>query len=241
MSDSGSFVDLGSGLRGYLALPSGGGPHPAVLLYMEAFGLNDYIQSECDRLAALGYAALAPDFYRGDVFGYDNFQPVMKKIMEIGDAGFLTDIRAAVAFLDAHDAIEHKGYAAVGFCMGGRLAFLTAAEFGTKIAAFASFYGGGIAPTEARMGRAILTDRVPEISAKALMIYGADDESIPADEIGRLTDALAAAKKDATVHVYPGAGHGFASKDRSSYVPAVTEAAWAETTAFFARAFATLS
>ncbi|MBD5606502.1 MAG: dienelactone hydrolase family protein [Candidatus Eremiobacteraeota bacterium] len=234
-------VDLGPDLRGVLALPDGAGPHPGILLYMEAFGLNEYIRGECARLARLGYVALAPDFYRGEVFGYDNFAPVAKKIGAIGDAGFLADIAAAFAFLEGHDAVRHDAYGVVGFCMGGRLAFLTAADYGTKIAACASFYGGGIAPSEPRLGRAILTDRVPDVTAKLLMIYGAEDTGIAPDEIARLTEALAAAKKDAIVHVYAGAGHGFASSDRPSYVPAVTEAAWAETATFFAGAFATRS
>ena len=234
----GSNVDLASGLPGYLALPAGAGPHPGVLLFMEAFGLNGYVRSECDRLARLGYAALAPDFYRGDVFSYANFTPVAQKIQSIGDAGFVADIRAALAFLDARADVRHDGYGVVGFCMGGRLAFLTAAEFGDAIVAAASFYGGGIAPDQPRLGRAPLAPRAPEIRAKLLLIYGADDAGIPPTEIARVTEALGAAKVDATVHVYPNAGHGFASSDRESYVPAVTEAAWAETAAFLARAFA---
>ena len=239
MAVSDSFVEVGAGLRGYLAVPAGPGPRPAVLLYMEAFGLNDYVKSECDRLAALGYVALAPDFYRGEIYTYDEFPRVAKKIQAIGDDGFLADVRASLAFLDAHDAALHDGYGVIGFCMGGRLAFLTAAEFGTKIAAAVSFYGGGIAPTEPRLGRAILTGRAPDVTAKMLLIYGADDGGITPDEIARVTEALAVAKKDATVHVYPGAGHGFASQDRESYVPAVTAAAWAETASFFASALGT--
>lgn len=234
----GTTVDLGSGVHGYLALPEGTGPHPAVLVYMEAFGLNDYVKSECDRLARLGYAGLAPDFYRGEIFGYGNLEPVMKKLASLKDDGLIADVRSAVAFLDAHDAVRHDAYGVVGFCMGGRLAFLTAAELGPKIAAAVSFYGGGIAPTEPRFGRAVLTPRVPDVSAKMLMIYGADDGSIEPAEIGRLAEAFAAAKRDATVRVFPNAGHGFASSDRDSYVPSVTEAAWAETAAFFAGALA---
>jgi carboxymethylenebutenolidase len=237
-ADAVPLVELGPGLRGYLVAPAGPGPHPAVLLYMEAFGLNGYVRSECDRLARLGYVALAPDFYRGDVYPYDNFAPIAKKIAAIGDDGFLTDIRTAVAFLDDFGAVRHDAYGVVGFCMGGRLAILTAAEFADKIAAAVSFYGGGIAPAEPRLGRAVLTARVPDVTAKMLMIYGADDTSILPDEIGRLTEAFAAAKTDATIHIYPGAGHGFASTDRASFVPDVTETAWAETIAFFTRAFA---
>ena len=241
MTDSDSFVDFGPGARGYLALPAGAGPHAAVLVYMEAFGLNTYVKDECDRLARLGYVALAPDFYRGDVFPYDDFSPIPKKIASIGDDGFVADIRAAIAYLDARDDVRHAAYGAIGFCMGGRLAFLTAAVFGTKIAGVVSLYGGGIAPDEPRFGRPPLAGRAPEIAANVLMIYGADDASIPPAEIARVTEALATAKNDAIVRVLPGAGHGFASTDRESYVPAAAEAAWGDAATFFERSFATRS
>ena len=238
MSDNGCTIDLGAGLHGYLARPRGTGPHPAVLVYMEAFGLNDYIRSECDRVAALGYVALAPDFFRGDVFSYANFAPIPAKIESIGDAGFLADIRSAIAFLEASADVRHEAYGVVGFCMGGRLAFLTAAELGPKIAACAAFYGGGIAPTETRFGRVPLAPRAAEIDASVVLFYGANDGSIEPIEIARVTEALAAAKKDALVHVFPDAGHGFASRDRDDYVAAVAEEAWAETASLFARTFA---
>ncbi|MBD5635184.1 MAG: dienelactone hydrolase family protein [Candidatus Eremiobacteraeota bacterium] len=237
----GSMVDLGSGASGYLAIPNGSGPHPAVLVYMEAFGLNAYLRGECDRLARLGYVALSPDFYRGDVFPYGNFEPIARRIQAIGDAGFLADVRTSLAYLDAHEAARHDAYGVVGFCMGGRLAFLTAAEFGAKIAAAVSFYGGGIAPQTPRLGRAVLTERVPDVEAKLLLLYGADDESIAPGEIARVTEALASAKKDATVHVFPDAGHGFASIDRDGYVADVTEIAWSEAATFLARALPALS
>jgi carboxymethylenebutenolidase len=78
-----------------------------------------------------------------------------------------------------------------------------------------------------------LVDRVGEVEADLLLIYGADDEAIAPDEQGRLAEALSKAKKRYTLTVYPGAGHGFASTDRASYEREVAEAAWGRTLALF--------
>jgi len=227
------FVDLNESLRGYLALPPGNGPHPAVLVFQEAFGINRYIQDECERLARSGYAALAPDFFRGQVFDYSQREAVFAKLKELSDDGLVADVRAAIAYLDARPDVRHDAYGAVGFCMGGRLSVLTAISFDAKIAAAASMYGGGIAPKEPRFGWPILAGRVGEIQAELLLIYGADDESIPPDEHGRVAEVLSKAKKRYALSVYPNAGHGFASTDRESYVRNVAESAWASTIALF--------
>jgi carboxymethylenebutenolidase len=204
---SGNFVDLGAGRRGYLSVPEGAGPYPAVLVYQEAFGVNAYVQGEADRLAANGYAALAPDLFDGETFGYDEWQK-----------------------------LAHDGYGAIGFCMGGRLTFLSALERPKKFKAIASFYGGGIGPDEPSFGRPILIGRGGEIEASVLLLYGAEDEGITPKEHARIVETLSAAKVEFGLFVYPGAGHGFASVDRvPSYEPVAAEKAWAEALALFGR------
>jgi carboxymethylenebutenolidase len=233
---SGSFVDLGAGRRGYLSLPQGPGPHPAVLVYQEAFGVNGYVQGEADRLAANGYVALAPDLFDGETFGYDEWQKLAPKFGSLTDAKLLEYVGASLAFLDAHESVRHDGYGAVGFCMGGRLTFLSALEHPAKFVAIASFYGGGIGPDEPSFGRPILIDRGGEIEASVLLFYGAADDSIKPKEHGRIAETLSAAKVEFGLFVYPGAGHGFASVDRApSYEPVAAEKAWAEALALFAR------
>jgi len=229
------FVRLDSERRAFFALPDGDGPHPAVLLFMEAFGLNDYIRSECVRLAEAGYAALAPDYYRGETYGYEEMDPVYAKLASLTDDFLLGDVRAGVAYLDDHAAVRRDRYGVVGFCMGGRLAFLTAAELGAKIAAVACFYPAGVAPDEPSLGRPILTRRIPEIVAPLLLNYGADDESISPAERGRLTEKLSEAGKPFTLSTYTEAGHGFASRDRPSFNPGAASLAWDATLGLFAR------
>jgi carboxymethylenebutenolidase len=233
---SGSFVDIGADMRAYLSIPAGDGPHPAVLVFMEAFGVNAYVQGEADRLAANGYAAIAPDFFRGEVFGYDEWEKLAPKFIGLNDTILLQFVSAAIAYLDSHSGLRHDAYGAIGFCMGGRLAFLTAAEYGAKFSAAASFYGGGIAPDEPRFNRPVLIPRAGEIKASLLLCYGADDTGITPAEHGRIAQALSEAKVEFGMHVYPHAGHGFASVDREgAYAPDAAEKAWAEALALFAR------
>jgi len=233
---SGNFVDLGAGRRGYLSVPEGAGPHPAVLVYQEAFGVNAYVQGEADRLAANGYAALAPDLFDGETFGYDEWQKLAPKFGSLNDPKLLEYVDASLAFLDAHESVAHGGYGAIGFCMGGRLTFLSALERPKKFKAIASFYGGGIGPDEPSFGRPILIGRGGEIEASVLLLYGAEDEGITPKEHARIVETLSAAKVEFGLFVYPGAGHGFASVDRvPSYEPVAAEKAWAEALALFGR------
>jgi carboxymethylenebutenolidase len=226
------FVALDGERRGYLALPGAAGPHKAVLVYQEAFGVNRYVQAECERLARAGYAALAPDLFRGETYSYGDRPKVVEKLKSLSDNYLLGDVRAAIGYLDKLGVVEHGTYGALGFCMGGRLAILTAIELGKKIAAAVSFYGGNIAPQISRFGWPILLERVAEIEGAVLLFYGADDDTIAPDEHARLADALSTAKKRYAISVFPNSGHAFASVDRESYRPAAAEAAWREALVF---------
>ena len=230
------FVDTAGGKRAFYAVPAGSGPFPGVLVFQEAFGINGYVQNEVKRLAAHGYAAIAPDLFDGETFGYDEWDKIQPRMSMLTDDGMLEHVDDAIRFLEAQAEVKHGPYGAVGFCMGGRLAFLTAVSRPQKIAAAASFYGGGIAPEKRRIFPPLL-DRVPELGGELLLIYGANDDGITPQEHARLTEALSANKKRYHISVYPGAGHGFASTDRTpAYEPNAAEAAWAETLALFDRA-----
>lgn len=232
--DRAEFVSLEGDLRGYYAVPAGKGPFPAVLVFQEAYGVNDYVESEVRRLAEHGYAAIAPDLFRGRTFSYDDFASAAPTLESLRDDAMLADVPAAGTFLDAQANVKHEHCGAVGFCMGGRLAVLTAIVFGTKIAAASSFYGGSIAPDEQRFFVPLL-ERLGDAQGELLLIYGADDDAIAPQEHARVVERLSAAKKKYTLSVYPCAGHGFASRDRVSYRRAQAEQAWAQTLALFAR------
>jgi carboxymethylenebutenolidase len=228
------FVATGDGKRAYYAAPDGEGPFPAVLVFQEAFGVNGYVQSEVKRLAEHGYAGIAPDLFDGKTYAYDDRESLMPRLQSLTDEGLLEHVRASVAYLGERTEAKKDPYGAVGFCMGGRLAVLTALELGERLAAASSFYGGGIAPKERRFFDP-LVDRLGEVKAELLLLYGAEDQGIPPDEHGRIAEALSEHKKRYALVVYPGAGHGFASRDRDSYDADAAENAWARTLALFDR------
>lgn len=228
-------VKIGSELSGYYARPAGRGPFPAVLLFMEAFGLNEHIQDVCKRLASLGYAALAPDFYHGKVFPYAERERAMAQLKTLDDDQVMAEAGQGLAFLAARAEVADGRLGVIGFCMGGRLAFLTNITHGSRLRGAVSFYGGGIAPRQDPLGRKPLLDRVAELRAPALLLYGAKDGSILPDEHARIAEALSAANKRYTLSVFPNAGHAFFNDQRDSYVAQAATEAWQMTLHFLAQ------
>jgi carboxymethylenebutenolidase len=235
-ANKGKIVRLDKDLRGYFVSPvSSGTPAPAIIVLMEAFGLNDNIKGACDRLAASGYAALAPDFYGGQVFAYKDIQAAIAKLKTLDDGVVMAQFGKGLDFLRQQKNVVQKGVGVTGFCMGGRYTFLANSVHAQQIKAAVSFYGGGIAATDDVAGRQSLLDRVKAMQAPIMFMYGSEDSYIMAEEHARIASALSQAKKRYAVNVFPGAGHGFMSDRRDSYNPAAASEAWDMTMAFFDR------
>ena len=229
------WLDLGGGLSGFYARPTGPGPFPAVLLFIEAFGVNAHFKALAQRFAAAGYGALVPDIYHGDVFAYDDMEHAIQRLRQMDDATIMAETGRALDGMQARPEIAAGKVGVVGFCMGGRLAFLANADLGGRVAAVVAFYGGGIAPVEDRAGRKPLLDRAGDMAAPLMLLYGAKDGGIDAAEHGRICTALSAAEKRFAIHVFPDAGHGFFCADRPSYAPAAAAESWDLMADFFAR------
>jgi carboxymethylenebutenolidase len=235
MTAKGKTVQLDKGLAGYYVKPNGQGLFPAVIVIMEAFGLNDYIKSVCDRLAQAGYAALAPDFYHGALYPYTDIKGAVAKLKTIKDDVAMAEFGKGIAFLSSQSEIKKGGVGVMGFCMGGRLSFLANAAHADQVKAAIAFYGGGIAAMPDPLGRANLLDQVNQIKAPMMLMYGAEDKSIPAEEHQRIALALSQAKKRYSLNVFPKAGHGFFSDRRDSYNADASAEAWAMTLSFLDR------
>lgn len=229
-------IQITQDLPGYYVTPAGSGKFPAVIVLMEAFGLNKWCESVCDRLAKAGFAALAPDFYRGATYAYTDVNGAIAKLKSLKDDAIMADVGKSLNFLAGKPEINPAGIGVLGFCMGGRYAFLTNATFPNKIKAAVSFYGGGIdAPADNALGQKSLLNRVGSMQAPIMLIYGSEDQLIAAEEHGRIAAALSKAKKRYIVNLFPKAGHGFFSDRRDSYVPAAAAEAWLMTTGFFSQ------
>jgi carboxymethylenebutenolidase len=231
----GQKVQLDRDLMGYYVKPNTQGPHPAVIVIMEAFGLNDYIKSICDRLAQAGYAALAPDFYHGALYPYTDIGSAVAKLKTLKDDVVMAELGKGVEFLGKQLDTKKGGVGVMGFCMGGRFTFLANAVQASNVKAAVSFYGGGIAANPDPLGRANLLGYAGKMSAPIMLMYGAEDKSISAEEHQQVAAALSKAKKRYALNVFPGAGHGFFSDRRDSYNPEASSEAWAMTLSFLDR------
>ena len=232
----GKIIQIAKGLPGYYVTPSGTGKFPAIIVLMEAFGLNNWCKSICDRLAQSGFAAIAPDFYRGTTYAYTDTAGAIGKLKSLNDDAIMSDVGKSLDFLAGKSEVNASGIGVIGFCMGGRYAFLTNAVYPTKIKAAISFYGGGIDAAPGNpLGQKSLLDRVSAIKSPIMLMYGSEDQLIAAEEHGRVATALSKAKKRYILNLFPKAGHGFMSDRRENYAPEAAAEAWMMTTGFFSQ------
>ena len=227
------WTELGPELRAWLARPNDVESPPGVLIYIEAFGVNEHMRNVADRYARAGYAAIVPDIYHGVTADYGDMDTALGTLKKLNDDTVVKESAKAL------DALERTGVnsapAAVGFCLGGRLAFLAGLELGQRLSAVVSYYGGGIGAEKDCFGRPILIERAAEFVPPLLLHYGGQDGSIPPAEHGRIAAALSEAGKRYVMSVYPQAGHGFDCNARPSYDPEASAEAWALTQQFLER------
>ena len=226
-------------MPGFLARPIEAGSHSAVVVVMEAFGLNGHIKSVAERIAREGYVTLAPDLYyreKDSVVGYDNLPDAIRLMTSLYDDKIAKDMAGALAHLQQQPFVRGDRIGVTGFCMGGRITFLTAC-LNSAVKAAVPFYGGGIGsviqPGE-KTPKAPL-EYADRLSAPMLLFFGENDPFIPLDEVERIKSRLAQLKKEAEVIVYPGAPHGFFCNERDSYRKDAAADAWGRMTKFFAQ------
>lgn len=210
----------------YVARP-GSTPKAAIIVIQEIFGVNTGIRQKCDKLAAEGYLAIAPDLFWRLQPGIEldpDVEPEFHQALEwMGkfnqDAG-IRDIQATIDFIREHEGIEKVG--CVGYCLGGRLAFMTAAR--TSIDASVGYYGVGI---DGLLGE-------KEAIANPLMLH------IPTEDgfVDKATQAAMHAGLDnhprVTLHNYDGLDHGFATEIGKRRDERAANVADGRTSAFFA-------
>jgi carboxymethylenebutenolidase len=216
----------------YCAVPdSGSGPE--LLLFQEIFGINDNIREVADRLAGAGYVTLAPDmfwrlerrFERKDESGLADAFAI---VQQFDQRAAVKDIQAAHAHLLGMAECNGK-VGAVGFCLGGALAYAAATMSrvnGRGIDAAVCYYGSGIND---------MLDQVEHLDCPACFHYGESDAFIPTENIDAV-EAAVAGKTGVEFHRYEGAGHAFSNWDAPSmYVEGAADEAWRRTLDFFGR------
>jgi carboxymethylenebutenolidase len=218
----------GSTMGAYVARAAGSSTMPGIMVFQEAFGVNAHIRDIADRFAELGYVAIAPDLFHrsgpGFEGSYGDFEKVRPHMAALSIEGLNADIDAAAAWLHADASIDSKRLAAIGFCMGGRVAYLSNAR--ANLAAAISFYGGGIAPD--------LLPLAAHQHAPILMFWGGADSHIPPEQYRAVADALTEANAVHEQVIFSAADHGFFCDQRPSYHPQASRQAWAMLKEFLA-------
>jgi carboxymethylenebutenolidase len=206
-------------LGAYRADPQGT-PKGGLVVIQEIFGVNHHIRAVCDRLAALGYAAVAPAvfdrFVRDFESGYtpDEIAHARSYLGNLNWDNMVADMAAAAADLKGVGPVG-----AIGFCMGGTASFLAACRV-PGMSAAVSFYGGMIAK---------FADEKPKCPMQ--MHFGEKDQGIPLTTV----EEIKKKRPEAEVYIYPGAAHGFYCDERASYNKAAADLAWSRTTEFLAK------
>ncbi|EJO32975.1 dienelactone hydrolase family protein [Achromobacter marplatensis] len=213
----------------YRAAPQGKKNLPTVIVVSEIFGVHEYIQDVCRRLAHLGYLAIAPELFarQGDPSKYTEIPKLQAEIIgKVPDAQVQGDLDATAKWAAANGGDADK-LGIVGFCWGGRQVWLYAAH-NPKLKAGAAFYGQlGGEPSELKP-KSVLS-LVNELKAPVLGAYGGKDAGIPLTDVDRMRIELAkgpAPAKASRIDVYPEAPHAFHADYRPSYRKAEAEQAW---------------
>jgi carboxymethylenebutenolidase len=199
MAETVEFKSNGGTASGYLVRPASGSG-PGVLVIQEWWGLDSGIKEMTERLGKAGFVALAPDLYHGQLAGHDEVDKASHLMQSMPPDRAARDMSGAIDFLAAHPAVTSQNLGVVGFCMGGMLAFLIAANRPDKVTAVVPFYGFPQGATE------------PDWSKLTASISGHmaehDDFFSPAG--ARALEAkLRGMGKQVTLKVHPGTGHAF--------------------------------
>ncbi|MGJ7906430.1 dienelactone hydrolase family protein [Actinopolyspora sp. H202] len=220
----------------YLTHPDDAAAHPAVLFYMDAFGLRPHLTAMADRLAAAGYTVLVPNvFYRHgrapvvelpefidpgrrpEIF--DEIGPMMRELtpeLAMRDAGAYLD------WLRQRPEADGAAVGVTGYCMGAVLALRTAGTHPDQVAAMAGFHGGGLASEEPDSPHLLAGN----ITAELYFGHADQDHALPPEQIERLDRALTDAGVVFHSEVYPGAGHGYTQADTAAYDEQANERHW---------------
>jgi carboxymethylenebutenolidase len=210
-------------VNGYLALPSGGGKHPAIIVIHEWWGLNDWVRQQADKFARQGYVALAVDLYRGQSAKTpDDAHILMRGLPD--DRG-LRDLEAAFAYLSSRPDVQASKIGSIGWCMGGGWS-IKLAEDQPRLAAFVVNYGS--LPTDDAI--------IAKIKAPMLGNFGADDKGIPPSAVQAFEVAMRKDGNSPDIKIYDGAGHAFQNpNNKDGYRPEATADADKRIDAFFAK------
>ncbi|MEA2642614.1 MAG: carboxymethylenebutenolidase [Chloroflexota bacterium] len=220
----------GGPMRMYMARPEGGTAGPGVLIIHEIFGLTDHILDVSRRFAQEGIVALAPELYHAlptRTAPYEDVAGARALRQQLKDDQIVDDLSGALRFLGARGEVRSGLTGVVGYCSGGRDAFMLATR-NSDVLALVSYYGSitGDEPSAP-------INAGGKLEAPALLLYAERDHLISAEQVERVRDTLTRLNKDFDIVTYPNVGHGFFCDARpDSYDADAAADAWNRTVDF---------
>lgn len=203
---------------------AGSGPWPGVIFYMDGLGIRPTLFDMAQRLADAGFVVLLPDLFHragpydpldpAEVFSSPSVREALGPLMGSTDNHRIAqDTRAFLDALDARDDVAGTKVGTTGYCMGGGASLTAAGTYPDRVAASASFHGGGLA-TDADTSPHLLAG---DIQARIYIGAADNDGSYPPAMAARLVEALMAASVDFRHDLYVGAAHGWTMADFPVY------------------------
>ncbi|TDP81290.1 carboxymethylenebutenolidase [Aquabacterium commune] len=202
----------------YRAVPSKPGKYPVILVVQEIFGVHEHIKDMCRRYAKMGYYAIAPEMFarQGDVSKMTDIAAILGQVViKVPDAQVCADLDAAVAFAKASGRADTKRVGLVGYCWGGRTAWIYA-RHNPQLKAAVAYYGllngmkSDIKPADP-------VDFGAEIKVPVLGLYSGIDAFIPMTVVDQMRAAIAKSGSGSEIVVFPNVGHGFNADYRPTY------------------------
>lgn len=217
------FPSNGFMASGYLAVRSAGSG-PGVIVIQEWWGLNAQVKGVADWLGGEGFVALAPDLYRGELAGHAEMDKASELMQTLPPDRAARDMSGAIDYLAEHDAVTSDGLGVIGFCMGGMLAFLLAAQRPDRVAAAVPFYGFPQGDAEPNW---------TELAATIRGHMASPDDSFPPEAAKALEAKLKELGKEVTLTIHE-AGHAFMNEENpgGTYDPELAARLWPEVVAF---------
>jgi len=223
MGEMVEFPSNGGTGQGYLAAPEVGAGIGLVVI-QEWWGLVPHIKDVCDRFAAEGFTALAPDLFHGETTTEPD--EAGKLLMALNLEQAAKDMSGAIDFLEGSDKVRGEGVGVVGFCMGGGLAMMLAVQRPDAVRACVPFYG--IIPWESAQ------PDWSKLQAPMLGHFAELDGFFSPEKAKELEATLKGLGKEVDFHVYPGVDHAFFNDVRpEAYDKEAASTAWVRTLEFF--------
>ncbi|MEH1906857.1 MAG: dienelactone hydrolase family protein [Nostoc sp.] len=220
----------------YLAEPAKAGTFPAVIVIQEIFGVNIHIREVAEKFAKEGYVAIAPALYQRTAPGFEakytpeDIQRGRTYKEQTTAEEILSDIQAAIAYLQTLPNVQKDAIGSIGFCFGGHVVYLAATLPDIKVTA--SFYGGGITNSTPGGGQPTIT-HTSEIKTPIYAFFGTEDKGIPLEHTEQIEAELKKYQIPHKIFRYEGAEHGFFCNHRASYNPEAAADAWQQVLKLF--------